>query len=80
MDNRPPKEYSTLFNTVTDTISALDELLYKLRWAQINAEELYIRAMEENDPGQRSAGAGPLRPTEDLTQDREEQTQEQKGV
>ena len=36
------KEYSVLFNAITDTIRALQELQLALMMAQQKAEELYI--------------------------------------
>lgn len=36
------EEYTQLFNTVTDTITTLEKLIYELRLAQMNAEEKYL--------------------------------------
>lgn len=47
-----PEEYTQLFNTVTDTIKALEKLTYELRLAQLNAEEK-ILAKEEHSEAER---------------------------
>ena len=41
------KEYSVLFNAITDAIRALQELQLALMTAQQKAEELYIEETEE---------------------------------
>lgn len=44
-----PEEYTQLFNTVTDTITALEKLVYELRLVQMNVEEKYLSNEEQNE-------------------------------
>lgn len=44
-----PEEYTKLFNAITDTITALEKLVYELRLVQVNAEETYISREEEKE-------------------------------
>ncbi len=49
MENRQTcsREYTLLFNGITDTISQLETLLLRLKRMQAEAEELYL-TQEEN--------------------------------
>ena len=44
-----PKEYTLLFNTITDMIEELESMRLKLIRAQQEAEELYISREEPGD-------------------------------
>jgi len=43
------KEYILLFNTITDTIEALEQLRTRLIAAQQQAEELFLDAEEDDN-------------------------------
>ena len=42
------KEYTLLFNGITDTIEELETLLLRLKRRQAQAEELYVSQEENN--------------------------------